>query len=96
MRTTLELTATSTEREGARFEYAAIPVAYGDLAPFDFRASTMRALFKYGNDCAQTGHFWISSPRIANRVADLRGDDGASQSVRCPANDEFIGHFALR
>jgi predicted acylesterase/phospholipase RssA len=96
MRTTLELTATSTEIQGAHFEYAAIPVAYGNLTPFDFRASTMRALFQYGYDCAQTGRFWISSPRIASRYAERRGEDGTTQSVRCPAEDEFIGRFAVR
>ena len=96
MRTTLELTATSTEIQGAHFEYAAIPVAYGSVTPFDFRTSSMRALFQYGYDCAQTGRFWISSPRIAARGVQRRGDDGTSQSVRCPAEDEFIGHFAVR
>jgi predicted acylesterase/phospholipase RssA len=96
MRTTLELTATSTELQGAHFEYAAIPAAYGNLAPFDFSASTMRSLFQYGYDCAHTGRFWIASPRIASRAADRGGGDGTSQSVRCPAEDEFIGHFAAR
>jgi predicted acylesterase/phospholipase RssA len=96
MRTSLELTATSTEIQGAHFEYAAIPAAYGSVTPFDFRTSTMRALFQYGLDCAQSGRFWISSPRIASRGAERRGDDGASQSIRCPAEDEFIGHFAVR
>jgi hypothetical protein len=96
MRTTLELTATSTEIQGAHFEYAAIPVSYGDLTPLDFRTSTMRALFEYGYDCAQTGRFWISSPRIATQNTERHGDAGTTQSARCPAEDEFIGHFAVR
>jgi predicted acylesterase/phospholipase RssA len=96
MRTKLELTATSTELQGAHFEYAAIPAGYGNLTPLDFSASTMRTLFQYGYECAHTGRFWISSPRIASRGADRRGDDGTTQSVRCPAEDEFIGHFAVR
>jgi predicted acylesterase/phospholipase RssA len=95
MRTTLELTATSTELQGAHFEYAAIPAAYGNLAPFDFSPSTMRTLFQYGYDCAHAGRLWISSQRIASRDAD-RGGDGTSQSVRCPAEDQFIGRFAVR
>ena len=95
MRTSLELTATSTELQGAHFEYAAIPAAYGNLAPFDFNASTMRTLFQYGYDCAHTGRLWISSPRIANRDAD-GGGDGTSESIRCPAEDQFIGRFAVR
>jgi len=95
MRTTLELTATSAELEGAHFEYSAIPVAYPNLAPFDFRASTMRSLFQYGYACAQTSRLWISSPRAAAAGGD-RGDSGTDQSVRCPADDEFIGRFAVR
>jgi predicted acylesterase/phospholipase RssA len=93
MRTTLELTATSAELARAHFEYSAIPVAYPNLAPFDFRASTMRSLFQYGYDCAQTGRLWISSPRAAG--AD-RADNDANQSVRCPADDEFMSRFAGR
>ena len=95
MRTTLELTATSAELEGAHFEYSAIPVAYPNLEPFDFRVSTMRALFQYGVDCAQTGHLWISSPRVASEDAD-RGDDGSNQRSQCPAEDGFIRRFAVR
>jgi predicted acylesterase/phospholipase RssA len=95
MRTTLELTASSTEVEGAHFEYSAIPITYPNLAPLDFRASTMRSLFQYGFDCAQTGHLWISSPRVASGDAD-RGDDGSNQKVRCPADDGFISRFAVR
>jgi predicted acylesterase/phospholipase RssA len=95
MRTTLELTAASAELEGAHFEYSAIPVAYPNLAPFDFRASTMRSLFQYGYDCAQTGRLWISSPLAASGSAD-RGDNGVNQGVRCPAEDQYIGRFAVR
>jgi predicted acylesterase/phospholipase RssA len=95
MRTTLELTVTSAELEGTHFEYSAIPVAYPNLEPLDFRVSTMRALFQYGVDCAQTGHLWISSPRVASEDAD-RGDDGSNQRSRCPADDGFIGRFAVR
>jgi predicted acylesterase/phospholipase RssA len=96
MRTTLELTATSTELQGAHFEYAAIPAAYGDVTPFDFRTSTMRALFQYGYDCAQTGRFWTSSPRVASGDIERHDDNGTTQIVRCPADDAFIGHFAVR
>jgi len=95
MRTSLELTATSAELEGAHFEYSAIPVAYPNLAPFDFRASTMRALFEYGFNCAQTGHLWISSPRVASEDAG-RGDAYSNHKVGCPADDGFIGRFAVR
>ena len=95
MRTTLELTATSAELEGAHFEYSAIPVAYPNLASLDFRASTMRSLFQYGFDCAQTGHLWISSPQVASADAD-RGEDGSNRTFRCPADDGLIGRLAVR
>jgi predicted acylesterase/phospholipase RssA len=95
MRTTLELTATSAELEGAHFEYSAIPVAYPNLASLDFRATTMRSLFQYGFDCAQTGHLWISSPQVASADAD-RGEDGSTQRFRCPADDGLIGRLAVR
>jgi predicted acylesterase/phospholipase RssA len=95
MRTTLELTATSAERDGAHFEYSAIPVAYGDLASFDFRGSTMRPLFEYGYDCARASRLWISSPQASGGATDRRRD-GTNQSVQCPADDEFIGRFAVR
>jgi hypothetical protein len=95
MRTSLELTATSAELEGAQFEYSAIPVAYPNPAPFDFRTATMRSLFQYGLDCAQTGHLWISSQRAAGENVD-RGDDGSNHRFGCPADDGFIGRFAVR
>jgi hypothetical protein len=95
MRTSLELTATSAELEGAHFEYSAIPVAYPNPAPFDFRASTMRSLFQYGFDCAQTGHLWISSQRAPGENVD-RGDEGSNHRFGCPADDGFIGRFAVR
>jgi predicted acylesterase/phospholipase RssA len=95
MRTTLELTASSAGFEGADFEYSAIPVAYPNLAPLDFRASTMRSLFQYGFDCAQTGHLWIASPRVSSEDAD-HGNDGSNQRLRCPADDGSISRFAVR
>jgi predicted acylesterase/phospholipase RssA len=94
MRTNLELTATSAQLEGAHFEYSAIPVAYSNLAPLDFRAAKMRSLFQYGFDCAQTGHFWISSPQVASEDTD-RGD-GSNQKFRCPADDGLMGRLAVR
>ena len=95
MRTSLELTATSAELEGAHFEYSAIPVAYPNHASLDFRASTMRSLFQYGFDCAQKGHLWISSAPLASEDAD-RGDDGSNQRLGCPADDGRMGRLAVR
>ncbi len=95
LRATLELTATSAQQQGARLQYSAIPAAYPNLAPFDFRAAPMRQLFQYGNDCAQAGRLWISSSRA---VADDRGSGEivSGHNIRCPADDDFIGRFAVR
>jgi hypothetical protein len=94
-RTTLELTATTAQLQGASLQYSAIPAAYPNLAPFDFRASTMRALFQYGYDCAHAGRLWIASQRPAADRPD-RGESISGQSVGCPADDDLIARFAVR
>src|SRR6267154_1769933 len=95
MRTTLELTATNAQLQGASLQYSAIPAAYPNLASFDFRASTMRSLFQYGQDCAYAGRLWISSQRAVADHAD-RGETTSRKSVECPADDDFIARFAVR
>jgi len=95
MRTTLELTATTAQLQGASLQYSAIPAAYPNLASFDFRASTMRSLFQYGHDCAYAGRLWIPSQRAVADHAD-RGETVSGKSVECPADDDFIGRFAVR
>jgi len=94
-RTTLELTATTAQQQGASLQYSAIPAAYPNLAPFDFRASTMRALFQYGYECAHAGRLWIASQGAAAGHPD-RGESISGQSVECPADDELIARFAVR
>jgi predicted acylesterase/phospholipase RssA len=94
-RTTLELTATTAQLQGASLEYSAIPVAYPNLAAFDFRASTMRSLFQYGYECAKAGRLWVSSQRAVNGGGN-RDDPGTSRNVQCPSDDEFIARFAVR
>ena len=95
VRTTLELTATTAQVQGASLQYSAIPAGYPNLAPFDFRASTMRSLFQYGYDCAHTGRLWISSQRAAADHRD-RGEVSSAQSIGCPADDDFIASYAVR
>jgi predicted acylesterase/phospholipase RssA len=93
-RTTLELTATTTQMQGASLQYSAIPAAYPNLASFDFRASSMRSLFQYGRDCAYAGRLWISSqPAIADQTD--RGEAVPGKPVECPAEDHYIGRFAF-
>ena len=91
----LELTATDAELQGAQLQYAAIPVAYPRLDPFDFRTATMRSLFQYGYKCAQAGRLWTSS-RSAGRDSGNRDDTGSAQPIECPADDEFSGRLAVR
>ena len=93
--TTLEQSATTAQQQGASLQYSAIPAAYPNLASFDFRASTMRALFRYGHDCAYAGRLWIPSQRAVADHAE-RGETASEKSVECPADDDFIGRLAVR
>jgi predicted acylesterase/phospholipase RssA len=94
VRTQLELTAATTQLNGAGLEYSAIPVAYPDLAAFDFNPSGMRSLFSYGYQCARAGRLWIRQHALGDD--GNRDDPVANQGVRCPADDEFIVRFAER
>jgi hypothetical protein len=89
------LTATDAELEGAQFQFAAIPLAYPQLDPFDFRTPTMRSLFQYGYQCAQAGRLWTSS-RSVGRHSGNADDLGVVQPIQCPADDDFIERFAVR
>src|SRR3984885_6793258 len=95
LRTTLELTATDAQLEGAQFQFAAIPLAYPELHSFDFRTQSMRSLFQYGYRCAQAGRLWTSS-RSAGHGDANRDETGTGRPNQCPADDEFIGRLAVR
>jgi predicted acylesterase/phospholipase RssA len=94
-RTTLELTVIDAELRGAQLQYAAIPVAYPQLDPFDFRAATMRSLFRYGYECARAGRLWTSARSVAGERGSRAGAV-ASQNTPCPVDDESIERFAER
>ena len=97
LRTTLELTATDAQLEGAQFQFAAIPGAYPRVSSFDFSTPTMRSLFQYGYKCAQAGRLWTSSSSRSAGPGDANRDDaGAGPPNQCPADDEFIGRLAVR
>ena len=97
LRTTLELTATDAQLEGAQFQFAAIPGAYPRVSAFDFSTPTMRSLFQYGYKCAQAGRLWTSSSSRSAGPGDANRDDaGAGPPNQCPADDEFIGRLAVR
>ena len=94
-RTTLELTATTAQLQGASLQYSAIPTAYPNLAPFDFRTSTMRSLYQYGYECAHTGRLWVGS-QAAVAEHPQHGESASGQRIGCPADDDYIARFAVR
>jgi len=94
-RTTLELTATTAQLQGATLQYSAIPTAYPNLAPFDFRTSTMRSLYQYGYECAHTGRLWVGS-QAAVAEHPQHGESASGQRIGCPADDDYIARFAVR
>jgi predicted acylesterase/phospholipase RssA len=95
LRTTLELTATAAQQQGASLQYSAIPAAYPNPDSLDFRTSTMRSLFRYGHDCAYAGRLWIPSQRAVADHAE-RGEAASGKIVECPVDDDFIGRLAVR
>jgi predicted acylesterase/phospholipase RssA len=95
LRMTLALTASDVQLQGASLRYSAIPLAYPDLAPFDFHAATMRSLFQYGYECASTGRLWVSEQHVASSE-QAPHDPGAGQSIQCPAEDGYMSLFASR
>ena len=95
IRTHLELTATHAQLQGASVQYSAIPAAYLSSTSFDSRGSNMRSLFQYGHDCAYAGRLWIPSQGPAADNTD-RSESATGKSVKCPADDDFIGRFAVR
>jgi predicted acylesterase/phospholipase RssA len=95
LRTTLELTATDAELDGAQFHVAAIPFAYPQLNSFDFGTQSMRSLFQFGYQCARAGRLWTSSRSFARDDA-ARDDPGTDPPKQCPADDEFISRLAVR
>ena len=84
LRTTLELTAGDAERQGAAFQFAAIPAAYPQIP---------QSLFQFGYRCAQAGRLWTSSRRD---VQDKATGGGAGQPSQCPADDQVTQRLAIR
>src|SRR6266403_2029506 len=93
--TTLELTAATAQLQGATLQYSAVPGAYPPLDPFDFRAATLRPLFRYADECAQTGRLWTKFVRTHDDGGTVRGM-AETQKVPCLADDAFIRYFASR
>jgi predicted acylesterase/phospholipase RssA len=93
--TTLELTAATTQLQGATLQYSAVPATYPPVDAFHFRADTMRPLFHYAYECAQAGRLWTAFRRTVDDGGMARSTE-ETQKVPCPADDAFIGYFASR
>jgi predicted acylesterase/phospholipase RssA len=95
LRTTLELTAATAQLQGSTLQYSAIPTVYPYLDPFDFRADTMRALFRYASECAQAGRLWTAFPRADDGSETVRTMT-EMRTIPCPADEMPIEYFAAR
>jgi predicted acylesterase/phospholipase RssA len=92
--TTLELTASIAQLQGATLQYAAVSSVYPPLDPLDFRADAMRPLFRYADDCARDRRLWTPFRRTGAESRTVPRAE--TQEVPCPADDVFIRYFASR
>jgi hypothetical protein len=93
LRTMLELTAARTEQRGIELNYAAVPASYPYQGAMEFNVAAVKALFQYGYDCASAGRLWTSFGHSS--PTDERARNGlVASDLKCPADDEFIVHFA--
>jgi predicted acylesterase/phospholipase RssA len=90
--TTLELTAATTQLQGAIFRYSSVPADYPLPDAFNFSATTRRPLFRYAYECAESGRFWTAFP--ANR--ETLHNISRAETVPCPADNPFDGFLAAR
>jgi predicted acylesterase/phospholipase RssA len=65
-----------------------LPFDYHKFSSADFRASTMRPLFEYGERCAQAGRLWTTMDETMAAVTAAapasKGTPPADQPVECP------------
>ena len=93
--TTLELTAANTQLRGATLQYSAVPGAHPRGGAYDFRADTMRPLFRYAYECAEAGRLWTPFGRTGEGSATT-GSITETLTDPCPAEDASIRYFASR
>jgi hypothetical protein len=93
--TTLELTAATTQLQGATLFYSAVAAGYPLLDSFDFSAEAIQPLIHYAYKCAQTGRLWTVFGR-AEDYSQISPSPPESQRVPCPTDDAAIGYFASR
>jgi predicted acylesterase/phospholipase RssA len=94
--TSLELTAATTQLQGATLQYSALPATYPRVEAFHFTADTMRPLSKYAYECARIGRLWTTFRHTATDGGAAVRSTADEQNIPCPADDAFIGYFASR
>jgi predicted acylesterase/phospholipase RssA len=79
------------EKYGMSVQSTYLPYDYPKYNSADFRASTMRPLFEYGERCAEAGRLWTTMDETMATVAaaapaSARGSP-ARQALECPRRD---------
>ncbi len=68
-----------------------LPYDYPDYSSSDFRASTMRPLFEYGERCAESGRLWTTRDEtmatVAAAATAAERTPALDQEVACPLRD---------
>jgi predicted acylesterase/phospholipase RssA len=93
--TTLELTAATAQLHRATLQYSAVPDGYPFLDAYDFRAKTMRPLFRYAYKCAEAGRLWTAFQR-SDENSEAAHSPAETHEPPCPADDATLRYFASR
>jgi hypothetical protein len=68
-----------------------LPFDYPNYSSSDFRISTMRPLFEYGERCAASGHLWTTMDETIATVATAalvsKQTPPVNAEVECPLRD---------
>jgi hypothetical protein len=79
------------EKYGMSVQSSYLPFDYPKFNSADFRASTMRPLFEYGERCAQAGRLWTTLDETMATVAAAPPASARTppthRAVQCPLRD---------
>jgi hypothetical protein len=78
------------EKYGMSVQSTYLPFDYPPYSSADFRASTMRPLFDYGLNCAQSGHLWTTLEETMDTLAAATASNrnvAVAPQVACPLRD---------
>ena len=92
-RSQLQLVSAWAREQGMSFRMTEIPADYPFRGSTDFRPQAMRALFEYGEKCAQRDSLWMTLPESLRRAedgvqrldAESSGKEHGEGRVPCPA-----------